>query len=113
MILTWSEVVETHRSWRGISVLDGRVRSLLCNQHKAGGYSDVVLSDRIVYRVTASTLPVDVHALTEMIGRREPVEVFEKLGVNMWKPLGPWVVAEAERTPTGIDFTLLPAAAHA
>lgn len=111
-VLTWQEVVETHRSWRGISASEGKVTSLLCNQAKEGGYSDVVHEDRIEYRVTATTLPADVRALVGMVGHPSPVRVFEKLGVNRWSDLGEWFVVDLERTGHAMTFILRSAGAE-
>ncbi len=104
--LTWQEVVETHRSWRGISAASGRVTSLLCNQAKDGGYSDVVTDDYIEYRVTAATLASDVRALVAMVGQPGRVRVFEKLAVNQWSDLGDWLLADVERTEGAMTFIL-------
>lgn len=109
--LTWQEVIKTHKSWSGISASAGTVKSLLCNQHKDGGYSDVVLADRIEYRVTATTLPADVRALVSTVGQQCPIRVFEKLGVNKWSDLGNWFVVDVQRTDNAITFILRPAEA--
>ncbi len=105
-MLTWEDVNETHRAWTGIYATGGQVISLLCNQSKAGAYSDQVCEDRILYRVTRRTLPAGARALTNMVGSTTPVRVFEKLGVNQWKDLGPWLVDDVREEVNGLVFVL-------
>jgi hypothetical protein len=106
---TWDEVARTHRSQSGISVLDGRVRSLLCNQHKLGHYADEVCADKILYRVTTNTPSKGVLALERMVGSQSYLTVFEKIAKNRWLDHGLWVVSQsAPEEPDGRVFLLLP-----
>jgi hypothetical protein len=104
---SWSEVLATHRSQSGISLSGGRVRSLLCNQNKAGEYGDEVRENQIFYRVTRSTPLRSVLALKDMVGGDDPVRVFEKLEKNRWIDHGVWLVANAAiEEPDGMLFLL-------
>jgi hypothetical protein len=104
--MTWAEVQKIHTSQRGILVKGGRVVSLLCNQAKDAVYADEVHDDEIKYRVTSSTPSADVNALKKMAGQPSEVHVFEKLGVNKWRPHGKWCVQQFCQEGEGITFSL-------
>jgi hypothetical protein len=104
--LTWSQVVLTHGSQSGIATRNGQVRSLLCNQAKEG-YADEVFEDKIFYRVTNSTNPKSVAALRAAVGSRQPLHVFEKLGVNRWLDHGEWNATKMAEEGDGTVFLLL------
>jgi hypothetical protein len=106
--LAWKEVVPVHGSQSGISVRQGVVTSLLCNQAKDGPYADEVRGEQIFYRVTDSTNPRCVAALKKMVADRErSVQVFEKLGVNRWADLGQWQVVDVASEDEGCWVFLL------
>ncbi len=109
VVLRWSDVVPIHRSWRGVSVIEGKVVSLLCNQRKEGGYSDRVGLDELEYRVTANTLPEDVRALLAAVADGVVARVWEKLGTNQWRDLGNWRMLEVRDGGGGaLVFVLRP-----
>jgi hypothetical protein len=106
--LEWKEVVPVHGSQSGISVRQGIVTSLLCNQSKDGPYADEVRGDEIFYRVTDSTNQRSVAALKKMVADEErSVQVFEKLGVNRWADLGRWKVVDVASEDEGCWVFLL------
>lgn len=91
-MITWNEVAKTHCTWRGVSVKEGRVVSLLCNQHKDGEYCDAVFEDRIEYAMPSTSHSGTRKALEGMVGSGLRLHVFEKLGKNAWRALGEWIV---------------------
>ena len=104
--LVWKTVYQFHKSVSGIATKGGEVFSLLCNQNKAGEYADEVFPDRLHYRVTSQTQKGVVEALKSAVGSGKPVRVFEKVGVNRWKDLSNWVIAQAEPESDGLLFLL-------
>jgi hypothetical protein len=80
--------------------------SLLCNQHKDGEYGDAIFADRIEYVMPKDGLVADRRALEKMVGTSDTLHVFEKLGVNAWKPHGEWVVARMAPSETLTLFEL-------
>ena len=104
--ISWSEVFAIHGSRSGISTRQGRVISLLCNQHKAGEYADEVQPDRIFYRVTSQTQSRGVDALKRMVSSTDHVRVFEKLGVNRWLDHGDWIIENGAPESDGWLFLL-------
>ena len=104
--LAWSQIVPIHGSQSGISIKNGRVWSLLCNQAKEG-YADEVLDDKMFYRVTKSTNPKSVAALRATVGSNKTFRVFEKIGVNKWIDHGEWKAANVAEESDGTVFLLL------
>lgn len=89
-MLEWIDVAKVHQTVEGISVHEGRVRSILCNPGKGGRYPDKVEAERIVYYVNGNTPQKGISALVGMVGTTVSIRVFEKLGVNRWRDLGEW-----------------------
>lgn len=107
-MIKWKEVARTHGSWRGVSMKEGRVVSILCSQHKDGGVPDTIREDKIEYAIPTTTnyLARERKALEAMIGSGFSVHVFEKLGRNAWEDHGLWIVKEKQQKKS-VDLFIL------
>ena len=105
-MIKWDAVLKTHHSWRGGADRGGKVASLLCNQHKDAEHGDAIFADRIEYVKPNNSLIAERRALQEMVETGNTLHVFEKPGVNSWKPHGEWVVANMAKEEVVTLFEL-------
>ena len=102
-ILSWSEVLQVHRSRNGIHQRNGRLVSLLTDLGKINAcYPDFHGESTDVLHYTGSgrrgnqKLDVRNLALLNAITTRHAVPLFNKIGVNRWIFLGHWQVSDGE-----------------
>ncbi len=101
-ILTWAEVYETHRSYRGVYQRGEKLVSLLTDFGKINPcYPDRASADgeRITYtghgRRGDQGLSPENRALLNAIETKHAVPLFCKIAVGRWQHLGAWRVVEA------------------
>ena len=102
-IIDWNEVSGIHKIRNGIYQRDGRLISLLTDFGRINPcYPDVQGSTADVIHYTGSgrhgnqKLDAANRALFDAIETRQPVPLFNKLGVNRWEFTGLWRVTDGK-----------------
>ena len=101
-IIDWNEVSEIHKIRNGIYQRDGRVISLLTDFGRINPcYPDFHGSSDVIYytgsgRHGNQKLDAANRALFDAIETRQPVPLFNKLGVNRWEFTGLWRVTDGK-----------------
>ncbi len=106
-ILTWKEVVITHRSIAGISTKGGYVVSILCNPGSDQNYPNKIMNKKILYYVGKNTNSNGINALFNSIKKRNSFPVFEKIAVNKWRNIGAFKATSVKEKADGyVEFNL-------
>ena len=82
---------------KGLSVRDGQIASMLCNQQKSGPYPDRIDGDQLTYFMGPRSGPYRIERMIEIARHSGEIRVFEKLGVNRWLDQGTWAFERVEK----------------
>ena len=107
-ILTWEDVLKVHRVPRGVSANRGVLNSIIFSA--GGSHGDAVEGNTIKYVVpNTSGYRGDISAMTRAHREQTAFAVFQKLGVNKYRNLGPHVISDCREQTDGTVFDIAPA----
>jgi len=107
-IISWEEVISTHRTIAGINCKGGIINSLLCNTSKDQNFPNRIEKDIIYYFINLKKHFAGEKAFINSIQKQNAFPVFEKLGVNKWRDCGRFCVkSRKNKSKSLIEYKLI------
>ena len=109
-VVDWDTVCSIHRTLCGVSVQDGKARSLLISDKRDEPYSNQVhLDGSVTYHVRRIRSGIEwTDALDALVGTDSTVQIFRKIAVNRWEALGPYRLESSKRREDDCYYLLKP-----